>query len=120
MARDYAAEYRRRVERGLERGRTRQEARGHGRTPEHGVRDALRDPERYSGYLERWFRERGVSFKVGEPEVGTGERTRSFQDLNAAGEWSAPIPPPYKRLYWSRGLWTVVVTPGQARRRRAA
>jgi hypothetical protein len=46
--RDYAAEYRRRIERGLAAGKTRQEARGH--------REELRQPSGESGYSVRQHR----------------------------------------------------------------
>lgn len=48
MARDYAAEYRRRIERGLSQGKTRQEARGH--------REEIRAPGEESSYATRQTR----------------------------------------------------------------
>lgn len=80
MARDYAAEYRRRIERGLASGKTRQEARGH--------RDEIRAPGAESTYAAR--QTRSIARRLRDHDEGLSRPDSITLAYRLTDRWGIP------------------------------
>lgn len=78
MARDYKAEYRRRIERGLAQGRSRSQARGHARSQESLARPSRSGPDRRLDEALKLLRQTGSQTKAAKAVGISAERFRRF------------------------------------------